>query len=54
MALDWSLPKETHWIHREGGARLEPLGGSKAPSSQKYLEEGRGRGHGSEEDMERG
>jgi hypothetical protein len=22
MALDWSYPKETHWIHREGGTRL--------------------------------
>jgi hypothetical protein len=24
MALDWSYPKETHWIHREVGTRLEP------------------------------
>jgi hypothetical protein len=58
MALDWSYPKETHWIHREGGARFEPSGGgggSKVRPSQKDLEEGgRERSHGSGEDMERG
>jgi hypothetical protein len=47
MALDWSYPKETHWIHREGGTRLEPSGGLKVRPSPKDLEEGsQGRRHG--------
>jgi hypothetical protein len=55
MALDWSYPEEPHWIRREGDTRLEPSGGSKARPSQKDLEEGgRGRSHGSGEDMKRG
>jgi hypothetical protein len=53
MVLDWAYPKETHWIHREGGTRLEPSGGLKVQPSQKDLEDGgRGRSHGNGEDME--
>jgi hypothetical protein len=52
MALVWPYPKETHWIHTEGGTRLEPSGGLKARPSQKDLEEGgRGRSHGSVSQM---
>jgi hypothetical protein len=53
MALDWSYPKEIDWIHRKGGTRLEHSGGSMARPSQKDMEEGgRGRSHGSGEDIE--
>jgi hypothetical protein len=55
MVLDWSHLKETYWIHREVGTIAEPPGGLKVWLSQKDLEEdGRGRSHGSGEDMERG
>jgi hypothetical protein len=37
MVMDWSYPKETHWIHTEVGMRLEPPGGSKAQPFQKHL-----------------
>lgn len=47
IAMDWSYPKETHWIHREVSMRLEPPGGLKAQLFQKDLEEdGQGRSHG--------
>jgi hypothetical protein len=55
MALQWSYPKETHWIHTEVSTRLASPVGLKAQLSQKDLEEDdRGRSHGSEEDMGRG
>jgi hypothetical protein len=55
MALDWSYPKETHWILREVGTRLEPAGGSRARPSREDVEEyGRGRSRGSAEDTELG
>jgi hypothetical protein len=54
MALDWSYPKETYWIHREGGTRLEPSGGSKARPFQKDFQDGdRGKSHGSDIELER-
>jgi hypothetical protein len=34
MSLDWSYPKETHWIHRVG-ARLEPPGARRRGCSKK-------------------
>jgi hypothetical protein len=55
MALFWSYLKESHWINREVGTRLEPPGGSKVQPSQKGLEEdGQGRSHGTGEDKEQG
>jgi hypothetical protein len=40
MALDWSYPKLTH---REGGARLEPSGGSKGAAVPERPERWRSR-----------
>jgi hypothetical protein len=37
MVMDWSYPKETHWIHREVCMRLETPGGLKARIFQKDL-----------------
>jgi hypothetical protein len=38
MALVRPYPKKTYWIQRKVGIGLEPSGGLKARSSQKYLE----------------
>jgi hypothetical protein len=41
MALDWSYSKKIHWIHREGGTRLEPSWGLEGAAVPKRR--GRGR-----------
>jgi hypothetical protein len=55
MILDWLCPKETHWIHREFGTRLELPGGLEGAAIPGNLEEnGRERSHGTVDDTERG
>jgi hypothetical protein len=34
MVVDWSYPKEAHWIHREVDIDWNPQGGSKARQSR--------------------